>query len=525
VIDSGFIRENPVPAAENRAPDWTARFFILLAVVTVLRLAYLAVFPCGLVGDEAYYWDWGRRLDWGYFSKPPFIAWMMAGAGWLGGDTVFGLRMWSVLFGSGSILFAFLLGRRLYGEKTGFFAGALVAAMPGAVLLNLLLTIDAPLVFFWSAALYLFHRLDRGGEGLWRRLAVAAGLTLVLGLGHLSKQMMWLFPPLAVLYLLFDFGSSRERLKNPLLWSAFAASYLFLIPTLLWNARHGWITFLHTEHHFKSAGLAAFPKNFGGFAGMQLGAVSPIVAGLLFLAAVGGVFLWRRLQSRERFLVAFSGVPLLAILLLTLRQAINGNWAAAFYPAGLVLVAGVCLCEDAFPAHHRRLRRWLVPGLWVAVILCALVYFLPAAVHLKGGEGAKYDPYARLRGWDRFAEEVQKIRATLPRADAPVIVAGHRYYASELAFYLPGQPRVYHWPTSQGAIDSQYELWGGFTGLEQSEVTVVVIGSNEPVPETLRAALGWSTPAGTAVVEVGNGRMIRADLYRAFYIGGKDAPQ
>jgi 4-amino-4-deoxy-L-arabinose transferase-like glycosyltransferase len=135
-------------------------------------------------GGTAYYWDWGRRLDWGYFSKPPFIAWMMAGAGWLGGNTEFGLRMWSVLFGSGSILFAFLLGRRLYGEKTGFFAGALVAAMPGAVLLNLLLTIDAPLVFFWSAALYLFHRLDRGGEGLWRRLAVAAGLTLVLGLGH-----------------------------------------------------------------------------------------------------------------------------------------------------------------------------------------------------------------------------------------------------------------------------------------------------------------------------------------------------
>jgi len=525
VIDSGFIRENPVPAAENRTPDWTARFFTLLAVVTALRLAYLAVFPCGLVGDEAYYWDWGRRLDWGYFSKPPFIAWMMAGAGWLGGDTVFGLRLWAVLFGSGSMLFAFLLGRRLYGEKAGFFAGALVAAMPGAVLLNLLLTIDAPLVFFWSAALYLFHRLDRGGESIGRRIAVAAGLTLVLGLGHLSKQMMWLFPPLAVLYILFDFGSSRDRLKNPLLWGAFGFSYLFLVPTFLWNARHGWITFLHTEHHFKGDGFAAFPKNLGGFLGMQLGAVSPIVVVLLFAVAVCGVFFWRRLQSRERFLVTFSGVPLLVILLLTLRQSINGNWAAAFYPAGLVLVAGVCLREDSFPALHRRLWRWLVPGLWVALILSALVYSLPAAVHLLGGEGAKYDPYARLRGWDRFAEEVQKIRATLPRVDAPVIVVGHRYFASELAFYLPGQPRVYHWPSSPGVIDSQYELWGGFAELEQGEVTVVVVGGSEPVPEILRAALGWSTFAGTALVEVGNGRKIQADVYLAFYIGGKDAPR
>ena len=517
-MDDGLIRE--VRETPVRSPmNWTQRFFVLLAAVTLLRLLYVAVFPCDLVGDEAYYWDWGRRLSWGYFSKPPFIAWMMAGAGALGGDTVFGLRMWAVLFGSGSMCFTFLLGRRLYGEKAGFFAGALIAAMPGAALLNLLLTIDAPLVFFWTAALFCFVCLLDASLSLARRVLFAALLTLVLGLGHLSKQMMWLFPLLAVIFLSLD-KPSRAALKSPLLWTAFGLSYLFLVPTLLWNARHGWITFLHTGHHFQGDGIQSFPKNFGDFVGMQILAVSPLVAVLFFTACLGGVFVWKRIASRERLLVLFSGLPLLVMLAMTLRQALNGNWAAAFYPAGLVLVAGVCLDrERVFPPLSPRMRGWLKPGLWVALAFALLVLIMPFVVSLFHLQGSHMDPYPRLRGWKSFAGEVQKIRETLPQADAPILVVGHRYDASELAFYLPGQPRVYHWPSAPGAIDSQYDLWGGLDVLEGREITIVLDWKEKQLPDSLRGACGWVLPVGTAKVEVGHGRVVQADVYRAFYKG------
>ena len=58
--------------------DWNKRFFLLLALTTVFRLAYLLSVPLDLAGDEAYYWDWSRQLDWGYFSKPPMVAWIIA---------------------------------------------------------------------------------------------------------------------------------------------------------------------------------------------------------------------------------------------------------------------------------------------------------------------------------------------------------------------------------------------------------------------------------------------------------------
>ncbi|HNX05564.1 MAG TPA: hypothetical protein PKI32_08675 [Opitutales bacterium] len=100
-----------------------------------------------------------------------------------------------------------------------------------------------------------------------------------------------------------------------------------------------------------------------------------------------------------------------------------------------------------------------------------------------------------------------------------MIVVGHRYNASELAFYLPGQPRVYHWPSADGAIDSQYELWGGLDKLAGGEVTIVSEGVDNELPASLRAELGWSSPVGVVKVEVGNGRSIQAEMYRAMYIG------
>src|SRR4051812_4510071 len=76
-------------------------FWIFAALVLGFRLLVLIVVPVDLSGDEAYYWEWGRHLDWGYLSKPPGIAWLMALAGKAGGDTTFGIRVFSTVLGTG----------------------------------------------------------------------------------------------------------------------------------------------------------------------------------------------------------------------------------------------------------------------------------------------------------------------------------------------------------------------------------------------------------------------------------------
>lgn len=508
--------------AESSSTDaiWTQRFWLLFAAVLGLRVVAVALMPADLAGDEAYYWDWGRRLSWGYFSKPPFIAWLMAWAGWLGGDTVFGVRVWAALLGSGSVVAVFFLSRRMYGGKIGFLAAALFAAMPGAAMFSLLLTVDSPLLFFWCTALCAFHKLlvSRSQN---ERMVSALVLLGALGLGHLTKQIMWTFPALALLYLVFDGKEGRAKLRSPLLLAVLFGSYLSLVPTVLWNMNNGWITYTHTEHHFQGSSLAAFPGNLAEFLGMQLAAVSPVTVTLLFALVLPGLWRWRRLASRERFLVAFSGIPISVMLMMLLRQGLNGNWGAAFYPAGIVLVAGWSSAAAGVRGMvpPGKTRRWVVPGLWVSVALSGFVYALPAVIHFAGLTGGNLDPLVRLRNWKETAERIEEVRRTLPQKDMPILIVGHRYHASALAFYLPDQPRVYHWALP-GRIDSQYQLWGGLDELKGRDFLIVFnLKREKPLPALVAESFSSLQPLGAIQVEQGNGRMKNYKLYQGRFEG------
>ena len=52
---------------------------VLLAIglAVLLRLAVLIGGPLEIGPDEAQYWRWSRTLDFGYYSKPPLIAWVI----------------------------------------------------------------------------------------------------------------------------------------------------------------------------------------------------------------------------------------------------------------------------------------------------------------------------------------------------------------------------------------------------------------------------------------------------------------
>ena len=51
--------------------------FVFILALTLLRVLALAVTPTDLFVDEAQYWFWGQNLDFGYYSKPPLIAWLI----------------------------------------------------------------------------------------------------------------------------------------------------------------------------------------------------------------------------------------------------------------------------------------------------------------------------------------------------------------------------------------------------------------------------------------------------------------
>jgi 4-amino-4-deoxy-L-arabinose transferase-like glycosyltransferase len=488
----------------------------LVGLVTI-RVAFLGWVPLGLVGDEAYYWDWSRQLDWGYYSKPPMIAWLIAGATTLGGHHAETVRVLAVLFTTGSLAIVYLLARDLFGHRTAVWSIAALALAPAALVQNLIITIDAPLLFFWCTALWCLRRwmVTTAPSERW---TWGTGLALCFGLGLLTKQMMAVFPLLALLHMATS-PTQREHLRRPGIWLIFLSGTVALMPMLLWNARHDWIMFHHTAHHFQSA-------PFSLLAG--LGRLVEFVAGEIAVTGfvIGGIAAWawgvswRRLHQRnlsepERFLFWFSIPALTVMILMTLRQRLNLNWPLVFLPPLVILAVHWSL-------GFARGRRLLRAGLILSATLTVLAWTYPVIARLPGIAGGPADLTARLRGWPTLAREVETAMTELPTNPAEaepafLLTYGHRYVTSQLAFNLSDHPRVWRWPSVNGAVESQYEVWGGLGNLQGRNALIVhQIDHRHPtLSDSLRSAFVSVSLLREVSVPLGGTRVRRYALYQA----------
>jgi 4-amino-4-deoxy-L-arabinose transferase-like glycosyltransferase len=433
---------------------WQKRFWQLLAAVFVVRIGVMLLFVNGadLAGDEAYYWDWGRRPDWCYYSKPPMIGWMMGVIGWLTGNAEWGIRFAALLLGTTTLVIMHRIALVLFDARTAFLTAVLVLLTIANAGLNLLLTIDAPLLLCWTLGLLLFWFAAQKPTCNTRWLALA----LVIGVGTLSKQMMLAFPALMLVFAAVS-REDRGLLRNVRMWAAILIGMAFIIPVLKWNQEHAWITLEHTKHHFDGE-----TRNFGKWisrtlenVGLQALIYTPVTFAAMVVALVAAVKQRKQITRPVLFLLVASAPALACFALLSLRQRINPNWPAAFFVPAFVLAAAWMrglLPTQANPGWQRWSLR--VGGALVVIVHLALVViFATGLISIK-----KLDD---CRGWREAGIEAQKFLDQVPRRDQTFVMAlGHRCHAAQMAFYMPSHPRLYRWEPS-GSVQSQYEIWPG----------------------------------------------------------------
>lgn len=499
---------------------WTTRFVRLLGVVLVARMVYAAIVPLDLISDESYYWEWSRRPAWGYYSKPPMIAWLIAASTRLFGSTEFTVRLPAVLLSTAGLIPVFLLARRLYDARVAFWTMLAVLASPGGVVSGLLMTIDAPLLCCWATGVYAVWRMLEP-DSKWIRWCLLA--TLATGLGLLSKQTMLALPALVGLFLLLR-AEDRRQLARPGVWLWGCGSLLFLVPVLWWNAANGWITFEHTQHHFE-AETVSLGKRLGRAAeymGGQFGVVSPVTCWLVAIVFAGCFLAFTKLARRERFLLMLSGVPLYGVVLLSFKQRVQPNWPAPFYVCGLILATGWALGQFDLAAWTTRWRSHFRPGLVVGAILGGITLLVPYAALVTSLGGTEADPTRRLRGWEEFGTKIQEVRTTLPSPEGTFLVTvGDRANASELAFYLPDQPKVHRW-NSGNRIESQYELWPRLDEVGRDGLIVVPAGVD--LPPDLAGSFGDVRRLSTTRVPLGGETAREYDVYFGRSFGGWPKP-
>lgn len=383
--------ESPEFSIEDRAWRLT---LLMVAGLTIVRLVALFMTPLELYPDEAQYWLWSRELAFGYFSKPPMIAWLIWLTTKIGGDAEPWVRLSAALLHAGAALVIHRIARRLYGGWSGLVAAAIYSLMPGVVLSSGLIATDAPLLFFLALTIWAYVDLYEAVAP--RRYFVAFGMGVALGLAFLSKY--------AAIYALgsivIHFVISREGRRR---WCP-AAAVLFitafvltLAPNFAWNASHHFSTVKHTASNANWGAHQLFNfRELIEFVGSQFGVFGPVP----FAVLLGGA-IWlgakKKLASPDLLLLCFCAPPLIIVAGEAFVSRANANWAGAAFVAGSVLAAGWLLRWNA--------RRWMIGGLAFQAlfalffVICMVSPKVADAVGLSNG-------FKRVRGWDQTVQAI-----------------------------------------------------------------------------------------------------------------------
>jgi 4-amino-4-deoxy-L-arabinose transferase-like glycosyltransferase len=431
---------------------WSISINLFIAFTRMLALRNS---PLNLLPDEAQYWSWSRHLAYGYFSKPPVIAWLISATTAVAGNDEWAVRMGAPLLHAATGVVVAYIGRALFSERVGFFSALIYATLPGVIFSGLVISTDVPLLFFWALALLALWQLYVQPNWRW-----AVVLGAAFGLGFLAKYAMGYFLlGLAVFLIVGPRGPWRAAGRHLAL--AVMVALAVVAPNLVWNASHGWATVGHTAanaHWGGSGGLHLLEAL--SFAGAQFGVFGPI----LLVALIVRLALWRRDPPNvsERFLIAFA-VPVLVLMVLQsgISRA-HANWAAVSYIAGTILVVGwLERVRQPWPVRISLMLQLVVFAVFTTFFAGSVHYTLPRTL----------DIFHQMRGWRGLANQVERQLETAP--NDITVAADDREVMAELDYYLRNRAFPLAIATGNGPPGNQYELEDPVTAANGKHVLLI----------------------------------------------------
>jgi len=484
----------PESRPEDRRGPVVGTVLAAAALLVAARLAALAVSPLELYPDEAQYWGWSRDFAFGYYSKPPLVAWLIGATTAAFGDAEWAVRLSAPLLHAGGALFLFLAGRTLFDARAGAFAAIAWLTMPGVALSSFVIATDGPLLFVIAAAIYALAKLLKTGGWPW-----ALALGVAVGLGFLAKYAMAFFVAGAAAIALFD-RDARRVLLGPKGVAAAAAAALVFAPNLAWNAANEFATVSHTADNANLGAERFNPGKLAEFWVDQLAVGGPLLFPLM-LAAGARAFAARRRAPAWFWLALLAAPALVVISGQAFLTRANANWAASAYPAAILLV---CAWGAA------RARRWLAAGIAVNAAISALFIVICAVPALADALGQS-NALKRMRGWDATTSEI------LQRAEAggyATIAIDDRFVFQTMDYYARGRarPETRMWlrhDTANNHAELTAPLRPGAAG------PILVVSRFEDHAAWLRRDFATLEPAGSVAVPLGGGIERRLTLYRA----------
>jgi 4-amino-4-deoxy-L-arabinose transferase-like glycosyltransferase len=412
----------------------------ILAALTVVRLIGLKLSTVDLFFDESQYWAWSREPAFGYFSKPPLLAWIIAIAEHVCGSSEACIRSPAPIFYFGTSLVVYAVARHLYDTQVAFFSALSIALATGGVFSARIISTDVPMLFFWALALLSYVKLLDGAGPRW---IVILGMSL--GFGLMAKYAMIYFILGGALAAWLD-ARARRFLSTPAPWLALLIAAVIVAPNVLWNIENGLATFRHTGDNIQGSGLEFSPFKGFEFIAAQFAVFGPVVFAVLLVAIFRVA---SPLTSRaDRLMLAFAIPPLALVTTLGFVTRALANWAApAFVSAAIIAVAILV---------RRGQWKWLMLSLALGVaVQIALLMGDAMATRIHVPFIANGDVYHRTLGWRALGERAGELAR---RVGARTIVGEVRDDEASLIYYWRDQPeQIRAW--QRGPVpDHQFEI-------------------------------------------------------------------
>lgn len=364
----------PKNAETQPSPELWRAALVGIAALTLYRIVLLGFSTADLFVDEAQYWVWGQNLDWGYYSKPPLIGWVLRAVTDLAGSSdIFWVRLPGAVLHGISALILMGAAREVMGKGAAGLVGLAYVTMPSVTIGSFLISTDTILMPFFAGAVWIWLRLVRGPNA-----ALAVGLGLCLGLGMMAKY--------AAIYFLLGAGLGVLFLPQArIAWrDGLIAAGVFLLvfgPNILWNLQNDLATLSHTADNVDWVRKPGLSLNVSGaveFFAAQFGVFGPVLFGTWLVALV---LAFRSPDWQPRWLVAMSAPIIALVTVQALLSRAYANWA-------VMACAGILLL--AVPLLAGRLR-WLF---WLGLVFnLALALAVPVlttqATTLRPSEDAR----------------------------------------------------------------------------------------------------------------------------------------
>ena len=402
-------------------------FFVLLRVILSGFL--------DLGNDESYYWTYSQQLQWNYFDHPPLVAiWIrLTTLNLRLEEYIFFIRAGSIAGSAIASLFMFHSVRILGGDKAAFTAVLLYnGSFYAGITAGLLITPDAPLMVFWTAAMYFIVKIFQDDKAWKPRI----GFGIVAGLAIMSK------PDAVCLWegmFLFALLKRRAWFASLRVYTAVFLSLVIISPIFFWNLQNDFITF-----RFHIARVTIDNSGMIHWVGILREIIGELIISNPFIVVAAFVFAFSKsfnsFQKNSITVFRLTGFSLLLIILFiaAFRSALP-HWSGPVY---ICLIPGAAIGLAGMKVNnYRRFCTALLIYcvIFMSAVVLAVNYYPGTFGNKKTGSLGAGDISLDAYGWQKAGKQFvvlyNHIHGGGSSADRPPLVCRSWWGAHEEYFF------------------------------------------------------------------------------------------